>query len=97
MYPESGDDPEAYHTPTDADTLQKAQEIQSDKKRHKAAMDHLSERNTHGVAAEKSARKQLEKKTKGRLKATFQNKEESPFQAEAERDNEEAQSVEKED
>jgi hypothetical protein len=67
---DSGTDP-GYHTPSDADTLQKHAEIRSDPKRHKAAMKHLADRNQHGVDAEKMARKHLEKSTKSRMKKAF--------------------------
>jgi len=60
-----------YQTEDDARTLQKHQEITEDSDRHQRATDHLGKTAKAAGDAHKTARKTLEKKTKGRLKKAF--------------------------
>lgn len=63
-----------YQAQSDADTLGRAEEIKGDTKRHGKAVEHLAKRAITAHAAHKSARKELEKKTKKRLSDTFNKK-----------------------
>lgn len=65
------DQEQQWQTESDADTLQKHQEITSDPDRHQRAADHLGKTAKTAGDAHKTARKQLEKKTKGRMKKAF--------------------------
>lgn len=69
--PTSDNDADDYQAQSDADTLTRASEIQSDEKRHRAATEHLAKRASATQDAHKQARKQLEKNTKGRMKKAF--------------------------
>lgn len=62
-----------YQAQSDADTMLRHQEIVGDPDRHQKASDHLEKKLGMTQKAHHSARKQLEKKTKGRLKKTFGN------------------------
>jgi len=65
------DTEDSYQAQADADTMQRHQEITQDPARHQKAADHLAKTAATAKDAHKTARKQLEKKTKGRLKKTF--------------------------
>jgi len=60
-----------FQTENDAKTLMDHAALLGDKKRHKAATDHLGKKLQQTQDAHKMARKHLEKQTKGRLKKTF--------------------------
>lgn len=64
-------DEDDYKAQSDADTLHKAAEIQGDPKRHGKAAKHLQKRAEAAKSANKSAQKQLLKKTKGRMGKVF--------------------------
>lgn len=88
--PVASSDNDDYQAQSDADTLTRASEIQSDEKRHRAATEHLAKRASATQDAHKQARKQLEKNTKGRLKKAFGGpKEGGTF--ESEKDKEQAE------
>lgn len=64
-------DQDDYQAQDDAATLMKHQEITSDPDRHQRAANHLQKKMQDTKAAHAVARKQLLKKTKGRLDKTF--------------------------
>lgn len=64
-------DDDDYKAQSDADTLQRAAEIQQDTDRHGKASKHLAKRAKAATTAHAMSRQQLEKKTSGRLKKTF--------------------------
>lgn len=72
--PVSDDDGDDYKAQSDADTLNRAQEIQSDPDRHQKATDHLQKRAQSNGDAHKANRKLLEKKTKKRMNKVFNGK-----------------------
>ena len=69
--PDPQDMEDSYQAQSDADTLQRHQAITQDPARHQKAADHLEKTAATAKGAHKAARKQLEKKTKGRLKKAF--------------------------
>ena len=64
-------DEDDFQAQSDADTLMRHQEITSDPERHQRAADHLQKKMQDTKAAHSMARKQLLKKTRGRLDKTF--------------------------
>jgi hypothetical protein len=100
--PVAGADPEygseEYQSQSDADTLTKAQEIQNDPDRHAKASKHLEKNAGTAQDAHKNARKQLEKKTKGRMKKAFGgDKDKGTFQGESQKEDAQAESIVHED
>lgn len=63
-----------YQADSDADLMQRHAEMTADPDRHARATEKLGKRAQSAQDAHKSARKALEKKTKGRLKKTFGGK-----------------------
>lgn len=66
-------DADDYKAQNDADLMTRHQELMNDPDRFAAATEHLGKKASAATDAHQSARKQLEKKTKGRLKKTFGN------------------------
>jgi hypothetical protein len=79
--PDCNPESDAYH-------LKQVAEIQSDPKRHEAAVAHLEKEKNTVVDAHKQSRKNLEKLTKERLKKTFQG--DKKFKDQPSQDKEEA-------
>lgn len=71
---DGADDGHNFQAESDAHTLMQHQEIMSDPDRHQAAHDHLQKKMQAHKDAYRNSRKQLQKKTKGRLKNVFGNK-----------------------
>jgi hypothetical protein len=72
--PAADNDADDYKAQSDADTLQRAAEIQQDDGRHGKASKHLAKRAKAATTAHQMSRDQLEKKTTSRLKKTFGKK-----------------------
>lgn len=77
-----GDQHDQYQTESDAATLMQHHEITSDPQRHQRAHDHLQQKMQAHKDAYKNSRKELQKKTKGRLKNVFGQKGGADFQQE---------------
>lgn len=82
-----------YQTESDADTMMRHQEITADPERHQRATDHLEKKMQQTQGAHKAARKQLEKKTKGRLKKVFGGDKGETFGNEKDKETAEAEKI----
>lgn len=74
MYPAKQSEPDTadYQAQSDAETLQKATEIQSDKPRHQKAMNHIAAKTQQGASLiANHARRSLTRKVKGHMSKVF--------------------------
>lgn len=77
-FPSSSSDD--YAAQSDAETLQKADEIKGDKGRHQAALDHIASKTQQGASmVARHARRSLQKKVKGHMNKVFGGNKGSPM------------------
>lgn len=86
-------DQDDFQTQMDADTLNRHAEITSDPERHQRAVDHLGKTAKTATTNHASARKALEKKTKGRLKKVFGGNKGENFEQEKAKDTAEDEAI----